>query len=65
MLRLGPEGYYRFDQADKMVVNYTGTEANVCVFLGINGIPNEYVTKLPDNDIARCAMRMLKKNMSA
>ena len=31
MLRLAPEGYYRFVQADKYGVNYGGGEANVAV----------------------------------
>lgn len=61
MLGLGPEGYLRFSQANRMNVNYTGTEANVCVALGLNGVPNEFVTKIPKNDISSCAIRTLKK----
>lgn len=61
MLCLSPEGYLKFGQANKMNVNYSGAEANVCVALGLNGIPNEFVTKIPKNEISSCALRSLKK----
>ncbi|AOT69646.1 sugar kinase [Geosporobacter ferrireducens] len=61
LLRLGPEGYYRFIQADKFVVNYTGAEANVAVALAQFGMKTEVVTKLPNNDIAKAAVATLKK----
>ena len=34
MLRLNPEGYRRFTQADKFEASYAGGEANVAVSLG-------------------------------
>lgn len=61
MLRLNPEGYLKFIQADKFVVNYTGAEGNVCTSLAYMGVPTEFVTKLPDNAIAECALATLKK----
>ena len=61
MLRLNPEGYLKFIQADKFVVNYTGAEANVCTALSYMGIPTEFVTKLPENAIADCALANLRK----
>lgn len=61
MLRLGTEGHYRFIQSDKMVVNYTGAEANVAVALAQFGLKTEVVTKLPDHDISRAAIATLKK----
>lgn len=61
MLRLGPEGYLRFLQSDKMVVNYTGAEANVAVALAQFGLKTEVVTKLPDNVISQAAVATLKK----
>ena len=35
MLRLAPEGYYRFVQADKLGATFGGGEANVAVSLAI------------------------------
>ena len=61
LLRLNPEGYRRFLQADRMEVNYTGAEANVCASLSMLGVQTEYVTRLPDNDIARAAEATLRK----
>ena len=60
MLRLSPEGYLRFRQADRMAIYYTGAEANVCASLAVMGMPAEFVTRLPDHDIARCAINELR-----
>lgn len=59
MVRLSPEGYLRFPQIDRININYTGAEANMCVALSYMGIDTEFVTKLPDNDIADCALRQM------
>lgn len=61
ILRLSPEGYLKFIQADKFVTFYTGAEANVCTSLAYMGVPTQFVTKLPDNAIAECAVATLKK----
>ncbi|MDF2501987.1 MAG: 2-dehydro-3-deoxygluconokinase [Anaerosporomusa subterranea] len=61
MLRMSPAGYYKFSQVDEFKVNYTGAEANVCVALSATGMTAEYVTKVPDNDIARCAIATMRK----
>jgi len=61
IMRLNPEGYLKFIQADKFVVNYTGAEGNVCTSLAYMGVPTQFVTKLPDNAIAECAVATLKK----
>jgi len=61
MLGLNPQGYRRFIQADHMEVNYTGAEANVCVSLASLGVESEFVTRLPENDIADCAIATLRK----
>lgn len=47
MLRLAPEGYYRFVQAEKYLATYGGGEANVAVSLANYGIDAAFVTKLP------------------
>ena len=56
MMRLNPEGYYRFVQADKFEASYAGGEANVAVSLANYGVDASYVTKLPDNPLG-CAAR--------
>ena len=61
MLRLNPEGYLKFIQADRLVVNYTGAEGNVCTALSYMGVPTQLVTKLPDNAIAEVALSNLRK----
>ena len=61
MLRLDPEGYLRFSQADKFMASYAGGEANVAVSLANYGIQAQYVTKLPDNAIGQAALNSLRK----
>lgn len=61
MLRLAPDGYLRLAQADRFNLNYTGAEGNMAIALSYMGIPSELITKLPNNDIGRCAKRMLTK----
>lgn len=62
MLRLNPPGYKRFIQTDIFEANYTGAEANVCVALSQYGVDSVFVTKLPENDIALCALAHMKKH---
>ncbi|WZU02113.1 hypothetical protein MGH68_03385 [Erysipelothrix sp. D19-032] len=47
MLRLAPQGYYRFSQADVLEATYGGGEANVAVSLANFGMDASFVTKLP------------------
>ncbi|HCS73925.1 MAG TPA: 2-dehydro-3-deoxygluconokinase, partial [Clostridiales bacterium] len=61
LLSLSPVGYRKFTQADSMEVNYTGAEANVCVSLARFGMDVDFVTRVPNNDIAECAVAMLRK----
>ena len=61
ILRLSPEGYLKFIQADKFVTFYTGAEANVCTSLAYMGVPTQFVTRLPENAIAECALTTLRK----
>ena len=60
MGRLSPVGYKRFVQADRFEVIYGGGEANVAASLANFGMDAAYVTKLPDNDIGRSALRTLR-----
>ena len=61
LVRLSPPGYLRFLQADHFDINYTGAEANVLVSLALMGERTEFVTRVPDNDIGRAAVRSLGK----
>ena len=61
LVRLSPPGYQRFIQCNQFDINYTGAEANVCVSLSMMGIPTDFVTRLPDNDIARTGLATMRK----
>ncbi len=61
MMRLNPEGYYRFVQADKFEVSYAGGEANVAVSLANYGLNAAFVTKLPDNPLGAAARNELRR----
>ena len=61
MLRLAPEGYYRFAQADSYGATFGGGEANVAVSLANYGCNASFVTKLPSHEIGQCAVNSLRK----
>lgn len=61
MLRLAPEGYYRFVQADTFGATYGGGEANVAVSLSNYGLDAKFVTKLPKHEIGQAAVNSLRK----
>ena len=60
MLRLAPNGYYRFFQNDQMQATFGGGEANVAVSLANYGMDSVYVTKLPDHAIGQAAVNSLR-----
>ena len=60
MLRLAPNGYYRFFQNDQMQATFGGGEANVAVSLANFGIETAFVTKLPSNPIGYGAVNSLR-----
>lgn len=60
MLRLAPEGYKRFVQADKLCASYGGGEANVAVSLANLGLCSSFITKLPQNPVAQGAVNVLR-----
>lgn len=62
MLRLSTPGFKRFSQCDSFDVIYGGGEANVAISLANYGIPVEFVTLLPENDIGNCALMTLRKH---
>lgn len=61
MLRLSPHGFLRFSQANSFDVVYGGGESNVAVSLANYGVPVDFVTRLPQNDIGECAMMEMRK----
>lgn len=61
LVRLNPPGYLRFLQADTFEVYYTGAEANVCASLSMMGVPTDFVTRVPDHDVARCGVAELRR----
>jgi len=61
MLRLAPQGYYRFLQADSYGVTYGGGEANVAVSLASFGLDAAFVTKLPKHEIGQGAVNKLRE----
>ncbi len=61
MLRLAPEGYYRFVQAASYGATYGGGEANVAVSLAGFGIDAAFVTKLPKHEIGQGAVNKLRE----
>ncbi|MDR2909572.1 MAG: sugar kinase [Oscillospiraceae bacterium] len=58
---MAPRGYLKFIQADGFDINYTGSEANVCVSLCSFGLAADFVTKLPKNDISAACLATMRK----
>jgi 2-dehydro-3-deoxygluconokinase len=64
MLRLATPGYERFSQATQFSATFGGGEANVAVSLANYGMETEFVTRLPQNEIAEsCIMDLHKHNV--
>ena len=61
MLRLAPEGYYRFLQAESYGATYGGGEANVAVSLANFGVDAAFVTKLPKHEIGQAGVNALRR----
>ena len=61
MLRLSPPGWKRFSQASSFEVIYGGGESNVAVSLANYGLPVDFVTRLPENDLGDCALMEMRK----
>lgn len=61
MLRLAPEGYYRFFQNDRMQATFGGGEANVAVSLANYGVDTAFVTKLPEHAVGQAAVNSLRQ----
>ena len=61
MMRLNPEGYLRFCQADRLELSFGGGEANVAVSLANFDLDASFVTKLPSNPLGECARNSLRR----
>lgn len=61
MLRLSPDGFMRFTQADSFRVIFGGGEANVAVSCANYGHNAAFVTKLPAHDIGQAAVNSLRQ----
>ena len=61
MLRLAPEGYLRFLQAEKFQATFGGAEANVAVSLANYGLDAAFVSKLPTHEIGQSVVNSLRK----
>jgi 2-dehydro-3-deoxygluconokinase len=61
MLRLAPEGYTRFVQAEQYGATYGGGEANVAVSLANFQIDAAFVSKLPKHEIGQAGVNSLRR----
>ena len=61
MMRLSPPGFLRFSQASQFDVVYGGGESNVAVSLAQFGLPADFVTRLPKNELGQAAMMEMRK----
>jgi len=62
LLRLHSNGGRRFQQTDGFTSYYAGAEANVCVLLARLGIPTQYITRVPANDLAVAGVQQLRSH---
>ncbi len=60
MMRLNPPGYLRFGQAREFEVTYAGGEANVAASLAKFGMPAEFVSRVPKNDLGDACVAFLR-----
>ena len=60
-MRLAPPDFLRFSQAHTFQAIYGGGESNVAVSLANYGIPVQFVSRMPANDIGQCAIMELRK----
>jgi len=61
MMRLATPGHLRIAQARSFEVTYAGAECNVAVSLANYGIPADFVTRLPDNDLGHACLRFVRE----
>lgn len=62
LLRLHSNGGKRFQQTDGYTAYYAGAEANVCVLLARLGMQADYISRVPDNDLAAAGVQQLRSH---
>lgn len=61
LLRLSPPNHLRFAQTTAFEVHYGGAELNTAISLSQFGLPAEFVTRLPQNDLSKGVVQQLKR----
>ena len=61
LLRLSAPGTKRFPQSKEFKASFGGSEANVAVSLASLGRRVEYITRIPDNDLGKACMMVLRQ----
>ena len=61
MLRLSPPGYLRIAQTHTFEATFGGAESNVAASLAKFGLPVEFVTRLPNNDLGEACLGELRR----
>ncbi len=62
LIRLSPPGHLRLRQTERLELIYGGAEANVAISLAHFGLPVQYVTRLPDNDLGLACLEALRQH---
>ena len=62
LLRLTPPGYMKFSQSNSIRATFGGSETNVAVSLAHLGLDSEFITRLPNNDIAQSCVMDLRSH---
>jgi 2-dehydro-3-deoxygluconokinase len=62
LLRLSPPSHLRWRQTSTLEMVFGGAEANVAISLANFGLPVQYVTRLPDNEIGDACRQSLRQN---
>lgn len=62
LLRLQSKHGKRFQQTEGYTAYYAGAEANLCVLLSRLGVPVQYISRIPANDLAVAGVQQLKSH---
>jgi 2-dehydro-3-deoxygluconokinase len=62
MMRLSPPDHLRFSQTNSFDIVFGGAESNVAISLANFGIPTEFISRLPDNDLGQRVIMELRKH---
>ena len=61
LMRLSPPGNLRLRQTHSLDVVYGGAEANVAIALANFGLPVQYITRLPANELGSACLQSLRQ----